>query len=243
MYLLIPLPITVESWARSQTRQASDMTRCFYFYRDKPKTKHCLCGITLIQCDKCIIYYQISHVIAAWCSHSKTVFQDYLQNRHQPRAQARTSYNSPVSAIRRPRRDAVNIDIWFHAQNRLVFHLRRHLELISMDVMWVMFLSSSNLLLRASRFYRHWSVSDVSDASGTSLRITHHASSDLRMYGSTQYRNLWQALLTFKTFFWLSINIIADSHNYNSDSHNYNSTSRNWFEDISNYNCTSKNSN
>ncbi len=165
------------------------MTRCFSFYRDKPKTKHCLCGITLIQCDKCIIYYQMSLVIAAWCSHGKTVFQDYLQNRHQPRAQARTSYNSPVSAIRRPRRDAVNIDIWFHAQNRLVFHLGRHLELISMDVMWVMFLSSSNLLLRASRFYRHWSVSDVSDASGTSLRITHHASSDLRMYGSTQYGN------------------------------------------------------
>ncbi len=38
---------------------------------------------------------------------------------------------------------------------------------------------------------------------------------------------LWQALLTFKTFFWLSINIISDSHNCNSDSHNYNSTSHN----------------
>lgn len=51
--------------------------------------------------------------------------------------------------------------------------------------MRVIFLSSSNLLLRASRFYRHRSVSDVNDASGTSLRMTHHASSDLRMKGST----------------------------------------------------------
>jgi len=59
--------------------------------------------------------------------------------------------------------------------------------------MRVIFLSSSNLLLRASRFYRHRSVSDVSDASGTSLRMTHHATSDLRMDGSTHwYGNPWR---------------------------------------------------
>lgn len=105
----------------------------------------------------------MSFVIEVWCwySQDKNVLQHYLQNKHLPWAQARTSFNSPVSAIRRPRWDAVNIDIWFYAQNRLIFPLGRHLELISMNAsnisVFIQFVIAGQPLLQASeRQWRQW---------------------------------------------------------------------------------------
>lgn len=116
------------------------------------------------------------------------VFHHYLQIRHLPWAQARTSFNSPVSAIRRPRRDAVNIDIWFHAQNRLVFPFGRHLELISMDVsnfsVFIQFVIAGQPLVQApERQWRQWCLRH---------ELENHASRVIRSAGEWIDSLLWK---------------------------------------------------